>query len=255
MCTNHKNNEFRRRFLKIFNQYSNAIVYFLGRDKAEEIYKTIGEYYDVNTTLIEIMASNKYSNEDKIKNEKIITNTKNIIYKHINSLDKTVKQDDLEIYSKLGYYKNKKIEELQCEILENDIKTKKLIYLGKVINNLKTDLINLQAKNLDCGKNIDDILNSESIIRTILYSSFTKENIVSYGEYTKNIINKLQSPIEISTTNNLWNELKIKYNNNNNASEFFSKTLFFMMNEAKKIKETIVNLATLNSVGIDIFKM
>lgn len=237
-------------FIKTFNQYSNAICYFLGRDKAEQINKCIGEYYDINSTLAEVMISTKYTEKNKSDTIEELTSVKNKIYKHIKLLDGSIKQENLDIYANLMLIKEKQIEDSQCNILMDDIKEKKFIFLGKIVTELKNNFVKLGGHKVEGGHNINDILDPEYIIRCITYIGFTKDNVVAYGEYMKNLINKLQAPIDITNTNNEWNtfkELDI------DISEYLAKMLFFMLNEIRKIKQTILNLATLSSAGIDIF--
>jgi len=241
-----------RSFYKKFNQYSNAVCYFLGRDRAEQIKKGISEYYDINSTLTEVMMSTKYNEKDKKDNMEELIKTKNKIFKHIKSLDNDIKQENLDIYANLSLLREKKIEEVQCTVLADDIRTKQFLFLGKTIDEIKNNLVKLGAHKIESGHNIGEVLDTEHIIRCISYVGFTKDDANIYGEYMKKLINELQAPIDIENTNEEWENLKKL---EVDTGEYLAKMLFFVLNEIRKIKENILNLATMASMGINIFSL
>ena len=77
-----------RKFKKSFNKYSNAINYFLRRDKNEQIQMLLNEFVEINKTIKEIKKSEKYPNEEyREKCIETITFTKNKIASHLKKLD------------------------------------------------------------------------------------------------------------------------------------------------------------------------
>lgn len=256
LMKNPYDNEITRKFFKMFNQFSNAISYFLNRDRAELLNGLIKEYYDINETINNVIKSPKYKYDDETREGILesINSSKTIIIQHIKTLDPTVNENELDLYSKLSILKSEKTTDSQYEILLNDIRSKKLIYLNKVIYELKENLINLNARRTSTGFNIDEILDVELINRCIVYnSSFSKNDVVTYGDYMIKIINELESPVNVETTCNNWDSLK--KNNEIDTYELLTKMLFLILTEIRDIKETIMNIATLSSVGINVMNL
>jgi len=104
---NTHNTEFRRLYTKKFNQYSNAITYFLNRDKNEKINQFVREYCQTNLTIEKMKDSKKYDGDEKDKCITEVTKTKSIILKNILRLDKTINVDELEFYANLENAKEK----------------------------------------------------------------------------------------------------------------------------------------------------
>jgi hypothetical protein len=234
------------------NQYSNAYSYFLDRDRLEQIEKLILEYNDVHITCDLISKSNNYT--DIIKNENIIAlnNTKNIIFRCIQKLDKNITRENLELFSTLSILKEKTAEEIKYNILLNDIKSKKLFFLKNVIDEIKLHLIKLGGDKTQNGFDINEVIDSEIITRLIVHKKTLSNNDISnYGDYLIKIINELQSPISIDSTNHNWNSLK---NSNIDYEEYLAKMLFMILLEIKAIKEAIINLDIASKIGIDIFQ-
>lgn len=243
-------NEQIRQFNKNFSQYSNAINYFLERDRLEQLGKAIGEYIDVVYTLQQIQESKTINENVKSENTEIINGLKNKIYMHIFELDNTIVQNDLELYSEACIIKEKRINDLGYIILLNDIKTKKMCVFPKMIDDIRNDLVALGAKKTNDGNNIETILDTDFLNQLIVnINSFQNEDVFKYGDYIINIINKLQAPVSIEDTKNKWDELKSI--ENLDQFEYLAKMLFFVTCEIYNIKNTIVNLVAMNVVGIN----
>lgn len=249
ICDINNSSELRRKFFKSFNQFSNAINYFLNRDKVEKIFSLTREYFDMCKTLNLITESKKYSDHAKKECEKVINESKNKIILFMQSLDDSIKRDELELYANLENIKNKKIEETQFKILIDDIKSKKFIFLGKVINEIKQNITKLCGSSKICH-DIEDILDSDFLIRSMTYFPFEKNDIEKYGNYLINIINELQAPIKVKDTKEKWENLK---NEVNDMDEYLARMLFLVFEEIRDIKETIMNLSAMSSVGINFF--
>lgn len=251
LLTTYSNNpEFMRQFFKNFNQYSNAINYFLMRDRIEQINKLIDEYFDVNNTLRAVYKSDKYSIENKKNTIDAIKNTKKQILTYISKLDKNIKKQHLEVCSNFEYIKEKKIEELQFKLLIEDIDNKKFLIFNRVIDHIKKGLMTLGHTDAQ----INDLLDGEFISRKIAYSNFTNNDVLSYGEYMKNIINTLQAPSLVQDTNLKWEKIKL-LKTETPISEYFSKVLFFVIEEITLIKENLESIVTLVNVGVDVFSL
>jgi hypothetical protein len=220
-----------RQFKKSFNMYSNAINYFLNRDKSEQIQSLFTEFININTTINDIKKSNKYT-DPLIRSEtiQIVTNTKLKIAAYLNKLDNTICLRDLEIQSKLYDKIGTECEKAMCDLLVVDIENKNFSYLEKIIDEVTKYLIELGASKVD--HDFEKKINKNIIIQKLAFSGATRQNIAEYGDYIISIINDLQAPIQISTTNTSWETLKNKFENKN---ELLCNMLLFFFKEIKEI--------------------
>jgi hypothetical protein len=244
------NNEIMRKFKKNFNKYSNAINYFLKRDKNEQIQKLLIEFANINKTIKDIRKSKKYQDEEQ-RQECIetIAKTKSKIANHLKKLDSGIDIGDLEIQSQIHEAIENNMEKAICDILINDIKNKKFSYFSKFIDDVSNQMIQLGAKNID--SDFENKIDKDFIIQKMTYLNTEHKHIIEYGDYIVNIINNLQSPIDIETTKEEWDKLK---NGTECKSELLGRLVIFILKEIKMIYETIDNLNTINEALCDIEK-
>jgi hypothetical protein len=229
------NKEIIRKFKKNFNKYSNAINYFLKKDKNEQIQKLLVEFTNINKTIEDIQKSKKYQDE-KQRTECIetINKTKSSIVIHLKKLDSGIDIGDLEIQSQIHKAIENNMERALCDILINDIKNKKFSYFSKFIDDVSKQMVHLGAKNID--SDFENKIDKDFIIQKMTYLNTEHKHIVEYGDYIVNIINNLQPPINVETTTEEWNNLK---SNIECKSELLGKLIIFILKEIKLIYETI----------------
>ena len=134
--------------------------------------------------------------------------TKDKIFLYLQKLDNSIQQEYLETYSNLNILRAQKIKETQYKILLNDIRSKKMIFFVKVIDEIKENLIKLGGDKIKEYSNLTEILDSEYMSRNIIYNiAFNKNDISKYGNYLIEIINKLQAPVYIQDTKSKWETL------------------------------------------------
>lgn len=244
-----------RKFTKALNQYSNAITYFLERDKMEEITKLVQEYYDVNETLIRVKANEKYSDKMKEENESSLNKTKEKILAHINKFDKSIKKEELESYANMNLLKSLKIEETQFQVMLNDIKTKKLFYFKRAIEFIKTSMLNLKALKTKNGHNLNDILDADFIIQKIVVSgTFNNNEVITYGNYIMAVLAELQSQDSLEESVIKWNNMKAEHVDKP-MYIFLANMIFFVMKEIHTIYEQLQFMNTMVSVGMNPFNI
>jgi hypothetical protein len=245
------NKEKIRKFKKSFNKYSNAINYFLQRDKSEQIQMLLTEFININKTIKEIRDSNKYPNiEHKDECIETITLTKKKIASHLKKLDSNIDISDLEIQSQIYDAIENNMERAICDILVNDIENKKFSYFSNFIDEAAKQMINLGAKKVDADFEIK--INKDVIIQKLAYLEIEHQHILDYGDYMVYIINKLQSPVSIENTREMWENLK---NNSNEKSELLGKMIIFILKEIKMIYETIADIKNATELGINVFTL
>jgi hypothetical protein len=249
--TTNINKEKIRKFKKSFNKYSNAINYFLQRDKSEQIQMLLTEFININKTIKEIRDSNKYPNiEHKEECIKTITLTKKKIASHLKKLDSNIDMTDLEIQSQIYDAIENNMERAICDILVNDIENKKFSYFSNFIDEVAKQMINLGAKKVDSDFEIK--INKDVIIQKLAYLEIEHQHILDYGDYMVYIINNLQSPVSIENTREMWENLK---SNSNEKSELLGKMIIFILKEIKMIYETIADIKNATELGINVFTL
>ena len=161
-----KTKEDLRKFKKAFNKYSNAINYFLARDKHEHVRKLINEFIDIDKTIDGINKSTKYNQEEKDASIAVISKTKNKIATHLKKIDSTIELGYLETISKIYYSVEDNMEKAMIEILIKDIETKKLTYLEKLLSEIR-----IKVGDFD-----------NTIIQQIGYGSLTYDQVSNFGD-------------------------------------------------------------------------
>lgn len=246
-----ENTDLLRKFNKYVVRYSDAISYFLERDKAEEITKLVKEYYEVNKTLMEIIASEKYTDELKQQNTELLNKTKEKILAQINKFDKSIKKEELESYSNMELLQKLKIEETQFQVMLNDIKTKKLFYFKRALSWTLQSMCVLKAESVRSGHDIKDVIDPDFIIQKIVVSGvYTNNDTIAYGNYIMKILNELQSPDTITESNQLWETVKNQCIDKQ-MHVFLANMIFFVMKEINKIFDQIQLISSLHELGIN----
>jgi hypothetical protein len=242
-------NENLRKFNKSFNKYSNAINYFLQRDKNEQIQSLLTEFINLNKTIKDIENSEKYPNEES-KNDsiKMITDTKLKIAKYLKKLDSDITLDDLEIQSKLHDEIEKNMEKALCDILLKDIKNKKFSYLSNFIDETTKKMIDLGAHKID--NQFEKKIDKDIIIKKIAFLEIEYQDIIQYGDYMIHIINNLQAPDSIYDTQYEWENIKSNYTEKN---ELLCNMLIFILKEIKEIYYAIQDTKIAFDLGLNVF--
>jgi len=235
-----------RKFKKSMNQYCNAINYFLNRDKIDNIKKLIREWLEMTETMTLIKRSNRYPDEEEKKKCFFeVAKTRNKVMKYLSILAPNISEINLKIFASLMARVSQKIILDEMNKLTEDIKTKNFILLKNILNEIKDNIIKL-AKSLK--SELNEHFDVEFIIASLI--SFNKDDINKYGDYLVSIINTLEAPISVGTTNDKWHKLK-----NNiigmDIDEYLMRIIFFVLEEITSIKENIINIHTMMSVGID----
>jgi hypothetical protein len=241
LCNNDINDkEILRKFKKMFNKYSNAVTYFLSRDKSEQIQKLLNEFVNINKTIMGIKNSKKYDDEQKEESIKVITETKKKVANHLTKLDSGINLNDLEIQSQVHDSIEKNMEKAMHDILVLDIQNKKFSYFSKFIDDITDHLTKLGAHKIDT--NFKDKIDKDFIIQKMTYLSMEHTHIHSYGDYLVHIINNLQAPVSVDDTKANWENMKQEIDCKH---QLLGKLVIFILQEIKIIYETIANIDTL----------
>lgn len=232
---------FLKDFIVCFNKYSNAFTYFKEWDKTNKLCELITEYNETIKTINQIEQNKKYYDEDKRIQIQLTKTFSDKVFKHILELDNTINRDELDQILKIEHLKEKRLNDVYCHLLTNDIITRKLIYLKLVLNEIMLSFKKLKGNNTNIS--FGDICDYDMIVRRINNDTFDKNFVLTIGITMKNIINCLESQYAEIITNKKWDELIQKYDNynNNTSAELFSNILIFIMLEIHQIKESVLD--------------
>lgn len=246
--TNYDSHEREIKFKKNMNIYCNAIGYFLNKDKIMYTNKLINEWLEMYETIDLIKNSDKYSSEsEKIKCVNEIIKTQKKITTYISIFAPDITETKLIQYAELMRKLLQATITNQKICLVNDIKTKKYAMLTDIITLLKENIIKL-AKTYE--NSVNQYLDQDTIIKTM--SDLTEYGINQYGDYLIGIINKLEAPASVKSTNEKWDELK-KQSSKFKLEEYMTEMIFFVLDEIQSIKENIINIYTMVSFGLNPF--
>lgn len=248
LMTNKKTNILEQSFRKSMNVYCNAINYFLNKDKISYVNKLILEWLETYETLELMKESKKYpTEEEKKKCIMAVLKTKQKITTYLTKFVPEITEDKLKQYANLIARVSVTIIDSEKDILIDDIKTKKYIILKQIIDMIKNNIVSLAQSYKD---SVDIYLNSDSIVETM--NHLTTNAVNQYGDYLIDIINKLEAPANVSLTNEKWIILKSK-ECHYDIETYMTEMIFLVLNEIKLIKENIVNVYTMISLGINPF--
>ena len=248
LMTNKKTNKIEQSFRKSMNIYCNAINYFLNKDKIAYVNKLILEWLETYETLGLMKDSKKYpTEEEKKKCIMAVLKTKQKITTYLTKFVPEITEDKLKQYANLIARVSATIVDSEKGILVDDIKTKKYVVLKQIIDMIKNNIISLAQSYKD---SVDIYLNSDSIVETM--NHLTTNAVNQYGDYLIDIINKLEAPVNVSLTNEKWIKLKSK-ECHYDIETYMTEMIFLILNEIKLIKENIVNIYTMISLGINPF--
>jgi hypothetical protein len=218
-------------------------MYFLERDKMEQIYNLTNEYIDIDNTLQNVSNCDKYDN--KIECINAINNTKSIIFKHIRLLNRNITIDILENECLVQSLQTKILNEIYLKLLISDINSLSYTLLHNTITHIRDKILILNGHD---DSELSNKLDNSYIIQLISNCNITINDICLYGDYIINIINALQAPISVSITNEKWISFKIE-NESISNSEYIAKMLFFIIFELNDIFDNIENISVLKSIG------
>jgi len=235
-------------FKKSMTEYSYAINYFLNKDKVAYVNKLILEWLETYETLRLIKDSKKYpTEEEKKKCIMAVLKTKQKITTYLTKFVPEITEDKLKQYADLITKVSAAIVDSEKDLLTDDIKTKKYILLKQIIDMLKDNIIGLAQS---YKNNVDTYLNPNVIIE--MMDHLTELGVNQYGDYLIDIINKLEAPAAVSLTNKKWDVLKSKASEYD-VETYMTEMIFLVLNEIRLIKENIVNVYTMMSLGINPF--
>jgi hypothetical protein len=203
-------NEDIRKFNKSFNIYSNAINYFLIKDKQEHLNKLLTEFVEMSYTIDSINSSSKYSSTEKTKSIELIKQTKSKIANQITRMNSKTNLSELENFAKVNISLHKQVHSTYIrafrDILLNDISEAKFSYLKNIIQDINKSMSKVGANKID--QNFEDKIDPDLIIQMLANGVMNIQSIQTYGDYLFGIITKLTSVASVDIINRKWSEIK-----------------------------------------------
>lgn len=259
--TNENDSELFRKFVKLMNQYSNSFTYFKEKDKHEKINILLGEYASILKNIKFIIEdSNNVTNKKHISDEsrpdilKEVKKSLDNTFSLIQTYDKTVKREEIEMYCNLNEIKEAKLDEIYKDLLVRDIESKQLVLFPIIMNQIKNifDGMNVRNMTFENQMTLDDIFNVELMSRLILTNNFTIKNALAYGVSMRSIIDYLESHFSLENTGDEWNKnfSEVNLEIDENVSKLFSKIIFHIFEKQKEIIGCVQSVQTMVKNGI-----
>jgi hypothetical protein len=234
---NYQNKEEHRKFKISFNKYSNAIIYFLWRDRNKLIEISLGEYLITCKTLDNIINSVKYY-DNKYEALETIKDYKKKIESRLSTFGVT--SVELCIMYKITTSIEKNIKKAIYDLLVKDIQDKKLVYFNMFMVDIINRFISLGALKID--ESFLTKLDKDFITQKITMLPLTVNSSNEYGNYMVEILAQLQSETKIENTFEQWYMLKQL---NIDATEHLARMLVFILNELKELENEVESIKLL----------
>lgn len=235
--------------LRLFNKaiilFSNSFTYFMNADKIEKINELSLHWYEIgkNIKLIETSDANY---EDKQMSLSKIHHVRKNIERYITTILPGFDLKLLERYETITDAFERNMKRSYSDLLLEDIKNQTYNVTRQVMEEIKRSLCLLNPELSDM---LNEYLDVEFILQKHKNSVMEFEDVLNFGDFMVDIINKLQAPIAINTTNSTWNLIKIK--ECESVDNLLNDLLIFILDEIEKIRENILNIQAIISVGIN----
>jgi hypothetical protein len=236
------------KLISCLNTYANTFNYFLQKDKILKIKDLASQWYELGKNIKLINNSDKYGNEDKKNCSFEIQKTRTTIEKHIKKIAPEFDLDELKKFETLADNTELTMLRAYRDVLYNDITAKKYDLVNKVMNEIKGAFIVLN-KNLE-GE-LNDFFDVAFLIQQHNNDILTLKNIYDLGNYLVSKIKTLESPAGEPETVRKWNN--IVNINHSDIDKAIVDVFIFIMDEIDDIKQNIINLQTMVSLGINPF--
>lgn len=240
-----QSNENYRKFNKAMNLFSNSFSYFMNVDKIEKVNELSLQWYELGKNVQRINESgmNQMNKDRNLQN--VVHLRKNIesyILKIVPRFDLTM----LNRYETLTNMMETNMKKAYGEIIIKELNEMTYEMSKRVLEEIKRAMLVLNPK---LNTMLDEYFDIEFMIERHKHGVLTFADILSLGDFLVSIINELQAPIEIENTKSAWGVIKMK--ELDSINNLLSDILLFIMDEIEKIKENIMSIQTMMSVGIN----
>jgi len=240
-----QNNENYRKFNKAMNLFSNSFSYFMNVDKIEKVNELSLQWYELGKNVERINESGMNQMDKDRSLQNVVHLRKNIesyILKIVPRFDLTM----LNRYETLTNMIETNMKKAYGEIIIKELNEMTYEMSKRVLEEIKRAMLVLNPK---LNTMLDEYFDIEFMIERHKHGALTFDDILSLGDFLVSIINELQAPIEVENTKSAWGVIKMK--ELDSINNLLSDILLFIMDEIEKIKENIMSIQTMMSVGIN----
>lgn len=234
------------KFISYLNMYSNSFGSFIEKDKIDKINELSNQWYELKKNINLIKDSDKYDIKNKNDCINEINKTRKQIEIFITRISPEFDINELYRMEELKDNITKMMSKAYRDKLYGDLINKEYEMMTELIDELKESFIILN-KNLhdEIHENID----TELLIQQHQNNSLSYQDIINIGHYLVKLIHGLQSPARVDTTADQWSKIKeLEFVNN---ELLLVEIILFIMDEIEEIKQNIITLQTLLSLGIN----
>jgi hypothetical protein len=235
------------KLISCLNTYANTFNHFLQKDKILKIKELASQWYGLGKNIKLINNSDKYGHDNK-KCSFEIQKTRIAIEKHIKKIAPDFDLEELKKFEILADNTELTVLRAYRDILYNDIAAKRYEFANKVMNEIKSAFVVL---NKSLEGELNDFFDIDFLIQQHKNNVLTLKNIYDLGNYLVSKIKTLESPAGEPETVRKWNIIASASHSDINKA--IVDVFIFIMDEIDDIKQNIINLQILVSLGINPF--
>ena len=202
------------------------------------------QWYEVGKNIILVSNSTNYDDLTKQMCINEISNLRNKIVDHIKDIVPDFDTEILKQYEEMHNKVENTMHTVYKKMLLDDLVKKEYNVVTKVIDEIKKSFF-VFDKSLE--SQLNDILDIEILIKQHKNNILTKESVMNLGNYFVKLINSLEAPAAVKTTNSKWELIKSE------GDELICDMLIFVLNEIEDIKQNIINIQICLSLGFSPF--
>lgn len=238
-------NENYRKLTKALNIYSNSFYYFMEADKIKLINELSMQWCGMCKNIMCIERSDKYG-ESKEESINAIKNTQNKIENKIIMLSPKFDFSKLKCLSELSETIDRNLIVAYRNIICDELNNKKYDIPAKALAEIKNTFILLNNK---LAVELDSYIDIDHLINIHKNEALYIDGIGSMGDYLTDILCGLASQQHEEKIRIKWN--KIKQDNTNNINDFLSELIIYQLEEIDNLKNDIISVETMISLGIN----
>jgi hypothetical protein len=261
----HYNSDKLRQFIKSINIYSNTFTLFLNVDRINKLTELANHWHETEKTKCETLKSRRYSDDQKSDTLEVINNGQEKTIKLIQKLDPNFDIKNLQLTKTFIDTLEENMHKAYWDVLKDDIKNNNYEILMKSLQEIRTELLSLRSNDKKFREDFDEHFDLELIKQMIDNKVMSMESFLNYAEFIVAKIIYLQSPAHNVFTREEWSELKQNLIYSSKTSEDGStdlsfettvpKIIEFIQKGIRNIKDTILNLALLTDLGINVLNI
>jgi len=244
-------------FIECVDKYTAYFNIFMSLDREKSISELVNHWCDTSTTMEEIEISEKYKNNTYQKNKvlEIVFTARKNIEKNIRGFDKNFDLTKLKSYYDMKKKVTNNVTKAFYDKLEEDIENNNFEHLGKLLAEIKDQIVMLQTNSPRHQENFKENFDVEFILQMIHHNAFGLEEFITHVGYIIDTLVQMSMPINEDPIKNKWKNMrdKIEKGEIGGFSKVVPYTFKFIYNQITEINGDIIRCGVMLNLGLNIF--